>query len=136
MWTCPNCHRVFKTKNQWHSCVQIKPEDLLTNKPAEVKQLYDHLCHICKELGSISIDTTKSCIYFMDTHRFLAIKPKKDGLILEFILNRREDIFPVINIFAMSKYQYVHRLKIDTMEELEGQVFSWIKEAYELKTNQ
>ena len=133
MWICPQCQREFKTKNQWHSCVTIPVEDLFINKPDSVKQLYELLVRKCRQFGEIKTDTTKSCIYFVSTHRYLAIKPQRNGLILEFALPQIEDIFPVIKIVKISKYQFVHRIKMDTPEDINDQVLGWIQEAGSLK---
>ena len=136
MWTCPNCHRKFKTKNQSHSCVIMKVEDLFINLPPIIRNMYDELLQKCSEFNKIRTDTTKSCIYFLEGHdRYLAIKPRKSGIILEFILNRKEDVFPVINIFEISKNQIVHRIMLDSIDDINDQVLDWIRDAYLLKMN-
>ena len=76
-----------------------------------------------------------SCIYFVDKNRFLALKPQKTGLILEFILDRSEDIFPVIKIIQISKKQFVHRLKLEDIDDINDQIIAWIKEACYLKND-
>ena len=133
MWTCLNCQRNFKTKNQSHSCVRTEVDDLFINTPPVVRDIYDELFRRCSRFCEIRTDTTKSCIYFMDTHRYLALKPRSTGLILEFILNRKEDIFPVINIFNINKHQVVHRMKLDSVADISDQIIEWIREAYQLK---
>ena len=132
MWKCPKCKRSFKTKNQWHSCVIVNIDSIFLEKPKFIKALYDELYKRCSHFGKIKIDTTLSCIYFMDKNRFLVIKPQKSGLILEFILDRTDDVFPVIKIIQIGKNQFVHRLKLESSEDLNDQLISWIKETYYL----
>lgn len=119
MWECPKCQRSFKTKNQWHSCVIVNIDAIFLGKPNIIKELYNELL--------------KNCIYFMDKNRFLVIKPQKSGIIIEFILERSEEIFPVIKIVQISKNQFVHRLKLDSIEDINDQLIRWIKDAYDLK---
>lgn len=133
MWECPKCQRSFKTKNQWHSCVIVNIDAIFLGKPNIIKELYNELLKNCIHFGKIKIDTTLSCIYFMDKNRFLAIKPQKSGIIIEFILERSEEIFPVIKIVQISKNQFVHRLKLDSIEDINDQLIRWIKDAYDLK---
>ena len=135
MWKCPDCHREFKNKNQWHSCVIVKEQELFANLPVHVWDLHEQLKSKCQEHGVVSVDTTKSCIYFVDQKRFLAIKPRKNGLILEFVLNREIDLFPVIKIFQIGKFRYAHRLAIDQQEDLTDEVIDWIQEARMLLKN-
>lgn len=54
-------------------------------------------------------------------------------MIVEFILYRSEDIFPVIKIVQISKNHFAHRLKLESKEDIDVQLIGWIKEAYELK---
>jgi len=132
MWICPQCQREFKTKNQWHSCVKISPNDLLLSKPKQVRELYDRLVTQCSQFCQFKIDTTKSCIYFVSNHRFLVIKPQKSGIILEFLLDRKEDVFPVIKTFDIGKGRIVHYVKLDKPEDINDQIIGWINDAYQL----
>ncbi len=133
MWKCPQCKRTFITKNQWHSCVIVSPEEIFINKPRFVKELYNEILRRSASFGDIKIDTTLSCLYLVGKYRFLAVKPQNQGLIIEFALDRNEDIFPVIKTVRISKNQFVHRVKLDSLEDLNSQIMSGIKEAYFLK---
>jgi len=130
MWQCPKCKRNFKTKNQWHSCVNISIDELFHNKPQKIKLIYAHLYQKCSSFCDLSTDTTKSCIYFISKHRYLVIKPQKDSLVLEFVLDRKEDIFPVIKIYDIGKGRFVHRIKLDHPDDINSQIIHWIKDAY------
>lgn len=133
MWICPKCHRSFKTKNQPHSCVIVNADSMFSELPKHIKEVSAELLKICNALGEIKTDTTLSCIYFINKNRFLVLKPQKSGMIIEFILDRSEDIFPVIKIVQISKNLFAHRLKLESKEDINDQLIGWIKEAYELK---
>lgn len=129
MWICPKCNRQFRSINQSHSCVQTSIEDLFITKPDVVKLVYNKLHEKCMAFGKFSIDTTKSCIYFMEPERFLVIKPQNNGLILEFVLNTKNDVFPVIKVFDLGKGRFAHRLKLDEPDDVNAQIINWIKDA-------
>jgi hypothetical protein len=133
MWICPKCKRSFKTKNQSHSCVMVSVDFTFSGLPKTIHALYDELLKKCNAFGEIKTDTTLSCIYFVNKSRFLVIKPQKAGLILEFVLDRREDIFPVIKTIQINKKHVAHRLMLESTEDINDQLIGWIKEAYELK---
>lgn len=135
MWECPKCQRQFKIKNQWHSCLRISPEKLFKNLPSQVTSIYNRLFEQCSLFCQFYADATKSCVYFVSTHRFLVIKPKKNGIILEFILNRKEDIFPVIKTSDIGKGKIVHYVKLDDPEDINDQIMGWIKDAHQLPEN-
>lgn len=130
MWKCPKCDRVFKTKNQSHSCVKIELDDLFLDKPLNIRQMYEKLHSECSKFSKLTTDTTRGCVYFVDVERFLVIKPQKNGLILEFVLNGKYDVFPVIKIYDLGKGRYAHRLKLDAPDDINEQVISWVMEAF------
>jgi hypothetical protein len=132
MWKCPECERVFKTKNQSHSCVKMELDDLFLDKPQCIRQMYEKILSECSKFCKLTTDTTRSCIYFVDVERFLVVKPQKMGIILEFVLNRKYDVFPVIKIYDLGKGRYAHRLKLDDPREINAQVIHWIEDAHKL----
>jgi hypothetical protein len=132
MWKCPKCKREFRNKNQWHTCIQISDETLFLNKPEKVREIYDELYRACATFSDLITDTTKGCIYFVDKQRYLVIKPQKNGLILEFLLDREEDVFPVIKIHALGKGRFAHRIKLDDPQDINAQVMGWIEDAHKL----
>lgn len=131
-WKCPNCHRVFKTKNQSHSCVIVTIDELFVNKSKRVKELYDLLQNKCRKFSDFTTDTTRSCIYFVDQERYLVVKPQKSGLILELVLHEKYEMFPVIKIYDIGKGRFVHRIKLDELGDLNEQVIGWIREAHKI----
>lgn len=133
MWTCPRCKRIFKAKNQSHSCVIVNPEDLFLNKSAEIKEMYEILIQYCNKFGNIKIDATLTCQHLVDAHRFLTIKPRKNGLILEFVLNRSIDIFPVIKVVEYGKLKFAHRLVLNCVDDITAEILDWIDEAHKMK---
>jgi hypothetical protein len=130
MWKCPECERLFKTKNQSHSRIKMELDDLFLEKPLNIRQMYEKLHSECSKFCKLTTDITRSCIYFVDVDRFLVIKPQKNGLILEFVFNRKYDVFPVIKIYDLGKGRYAHRMKLDAADDINEQVMSWVTEAF------
>src|SRR5437762_13125184 len=95
IWVCPNCRRPFKNNNQWHSCVQVKDEAVFQNKNPKLKKIYDKLKQEVLKFGEVSISPDKSAIFFKVRSTFLAVKPRKDSLAIEFVLNQAVNEFPV-----------------------------------------
>jgi len=135
MWLCPKCNREFSTKNQWHSCAIIKEDEMFINSTRNVSEIYAVLKNKCTSFCDFNIDTTKSCLYFVKKKRFLVIKPKKNSLRLEFVLPHKIDIFPVIKIYEISKFRYVHFISLDNPEDINNDIINWIREAYQLSHN-
>lgn len=110
----------------------VTVDDLFVNSDQNVIEIYEALKKQCKTFCDFNIDTTKSCLYFVDQHRFLAVKPKKSIMILEYMLNRIVDVFPVIKVVEVGKFRFAHRLAIDNPNDLNGEVISWVEEAHSI----
>ena len=81
MWTCPNCQRSFKRKDQQHSCVLISKENLFAKRPPELKELFKKIENEVSKLGAYREETVPpDVIFFKTVSTFLAVKVKKDHL--------------------------------------------------------
>lgn len=132
MWTCPKCKRPFKTKNQWHSCVRVKPAQIFEKYPLAAK-LYDVLEKKVMAFGSdVMISAARSCVFAKANGTFIAFKPKKDCLVLEFFLPDVVEEFPIEKHFRYSKTKVVHYLRIDGKEQINKQLMKWLKTSYSI----
>ena len=131
-WICPVCFRNFKHKNQEHSCLKKIPEDHFTDKTALVKQLYDNLVIQLSVFGKFNINAVQNAIIFSSKSTFLAVKPKKNWLDLEFLLSEEIDEFPVHKVVKISKNRYAHFVRLSRTDEIDGQLLSWLENSFKL----
>jgi len=134
-WTCPKCNRKFKNPNQWHSCVQISIADHFLNKDPQVNAIYDHLMAFVDTLGRVRISSMKSGILVATKSTFLALKPKRKWLDVEFYLDHDHPEFQVYKTFQVSKNRYVHYVRLEQVEDINDQLMQWIESAYNLIGN-
>lgn len=132
VWVCPNCRRTFKNKNQWHSCVQVKDEAIFQNKNSQLKKIYDTLKKEVLKFGKVSISPVKSVVLFKTRSTFLAVKPRKESIEMEFILERALNEFPVHKTFQYTKKKVVHFVLLDDVNQIDSQILNWLKESYQL----
>jgi predicted transport protein len=133
MWTCPKCKRIFKRKDQSHSCILISKESLFTKRSPELKKLYDKIVKEVNKFGKYREETMKSDVIFFKTKStFLGIKVKKDHLDIEFYLENLQNVPPVTKYLQTSKNRVVHLVPIDQPEDINKQLISWIKRSYDL----
>ena len=132
-WTCPSCQRRFKLENQWHSCIVIDPESHFVNKNKNVKDTYNLLVKLVSEFGKdVRIEAVKNSIMVKGDSTFLAIKPKRDHLIIEFTLDKLIEEFPVFKSFHLSKNRFIHYVALETPEDVDEEIKIWLKSAYKL----
>ncbi len=129
--TCPNCLRPLIKQNSWHYCQRISIDDLFKGKPAELKEVFDALL---KEVGtweSVSASATKTCVVFIAAKTFLVVKVMKKELDLKFALPGERDDFPIYKRAAYGN-KIEHYVRLATTDDLDGDVFQFIRESYEL----
>ncbi|HMU46361.1 MAG TPA: DUF5655 domain-containing protein [Chitinophagaceae bacterium] len=133
MWTCPKCNRLFKRKDQQHTCSLIAKESLFVKRPPELKKLFDKIEKIVKGFGDFREETVRPDVIFFKTQStFLAVKVKKNHLDVEFFLDHLEDLPPVYKFLKTSKHRVAHLVAVDSVEDISPQLIKWMKTSYQL----
>lgn len=134
MWTCGKCGRIFKSKNQPHSCKRIPLEKHFEGKEL-TKELFDHLLEkIDKEVGKVKIISIPCCVHLFGTYDFLAALPKKDKLEIRFALDREIKSKRLKTCVPLSKSTFKNCFDISGSKEIDSELVGWIRESYNLKS--
>jgi len=131
-WTCPDCGKSFRNKNQWHSCYTLNLEDHIRNKPEKIQKVVYRLIEVLNSFGTIELNPVKSVIQVRAGATFLSIKPKKEYVELEFQLGRAIETFPVHRSVRISGNRVLHFLYVQSKQDINKQLTGWLKEAYML----
>jgi hypothetical protein len=129
-WTCPDCGKAFRNRNQWHSCYTLNIEDHLRNKPEVIRNVVYDLISAIGQFGPIELNPVKSVIQVKAGATFLSIKPKKDFIELEFQLGDEIDQFPVHRTVRISGNRVLHFLYIQSSEDINDQLLEWLRSSY------
>ena len=130
MWTCPKCNRQFRNTNQDHSCQVTDPESHFLHKQPGVFATFEKLQHEVLKFEGARIISVKNAILFQAKSNFLAVKPKKAILDIEFILDAPADVFPVHKTVRISKSKWAHFVRLESPDEVDDQLKNWIFESY------
>ena len=130
MWTCPKCKREFKNRNQDHSCGEFSIEKTFKKFPSFIFNLYRRIHNEVVTFGSVKVYPVKNGIMYSVNSTFLALKPHHSYLTVEFVSTVKHDEFPIEKSVSISKTKYINILKIDSPEAIDGQLLTWLNEAY------
>lgn len=126
LWRCSRCGRRFANRNQWHSCGDFSVEAVLDGKSPHAIALYHRFAEAIHEIGPVIIAPTKTRIGFQVRMIFAAVNAlTKNYLRAHVVLARRLDSPRFIRIEG-----HVHHFRISSVEEIDDEVVSWLKEAY------
>jgi hypothetical protein len=130
LWSCPQCRRQFKNRNQAHSCGRFTGEGLLNGKPTEIVELFEMLGDLIQRCGEVVIAPTKTRVLFKVRTVFATVAVSKNWLDVAFVLGRR---LPHRRI-RKSQAEYpgiVHILRIEKADELDDDLAAWLQEAHD-----
>jgi hypothetical protein len=95
-----------------------------------VKAVFEKLSWEVSGLGPLTINSVKHAILFTRSSHFLAVKPKKNWLDIEFILSRPLEGFPIHRTVKASKSKWAHFMRLESENEVDKQLMDWLQEAY------
>jgi hypothetical protein len=132
LWTCPSCLRRFKNRNQSHSCGQYSVEQHLAGKPPDIVELYHDLTALVVRSSDVVVAPTKTRVLFKVRTVFATVAIANGWLDVVFVLGRRLRHRRIKK--AQKEYPgIVHFLRIESAEELDDDVASWLQEAYDYR---
>ena len=129
-WECPVCKRKFKHTKQEHSCIVTDITEHFINKDEVVYKIYDKLIGFVNKFGEVNINPTKHTIIISSNSTFLAVKPKKSALDIEFLLERAVEGYPINKIVRVSKKRFAHFVRLEIISEVNKKLISLLKESY------
>ncbi|MFH1535596.1 MAG: DUF5655 domain-containing protein [Patescibacteria group bacterium] len=133
MWTCPKCSRIFKSKNQPHSCKKIPLEKHFEGKE-KAKELFGFLVEqIDSKIGKCKIVSIPCCVHLFGKYDFLAALPKKDRLEIRIALDRKLDSSRLKVSVPLSSKSFKNCFDVSSKEEIDKEFIGWLKESYHLK---
>src|SRR5210317_1295670 len=112
MWTCPNCNRQFKNRNQDHSCGHFTIEQVFEKRPPEIYTIFKKIHNKVSSFGDMQIRAVKNGVMFSVKSTFLALKPHSKYLAVEFACGVAHDEFPIEKCVQVSKTEFAHILRI------------------------
>lgn len=134
MWNCPNCSRSFRNTNQDHGCMIIDLESHFVNKQQNVIDTFEKIKNEIMQLEGVQINSVKNAILFQAKSNFLAVKPKKTNLDIEFVLDEKVDEFPIYKTFQATKSKYAHFVRLESPKEADEQLILWLRKAYKISS--
>ncbi len=131
IWKCPECGRQFAHHNQYHSCGHFTVKEILKSNSPRVVLLYERFAEMVKKCGPVAIEPTKTRISFRSWITFATLNLNKYGLNVHVVLSRKMKNPRFTHIETISLKNHVHHFRIKSIDELDNEVLSWLKEAFE-----
>ena len=117
-----------------HGCGEYTVDGFFEAKAPEARALYDALVGAVAEQGPFEQVPTKTRIAFMVRVRFAAVnRVRRDGsLVCHVWLKRRVESPRFTKVELLGRTDWVHHFVFRSEDELDDEVRSWIREAYDV----
>jgi hypothetical protein len=101
-------------------------------KQENVKITFEKILTYLEGFDGIKINSVKNAILFTASSHFLAVKPKKAWLDIEFVLNEKLEGFPIHKTVQATKKKWAHFMRLQSPDEVDEQLMDWIRCAFEV----
>lgn len=107
--------------------------DHLKDKEEIVTEIYEKLIADLQKFGQLKIEPKKTSIHLGNRFGFAGVYTRKDYINLEVHLNYKLKSDRVIKVEQASANRFHHTIKLTRSKDIDRELLSWLKEAYELK---
>ena len=139
LWKCPKCGREFEKRNQQHSCNVYPLDRHFTGKEGIARPLYDRLKEIIeKSIGPVKVESLPCCIHFVvkDTaYTFAAVYALRDRIRIHFGSDKEIRSPRIGKSAKTSASKYMHSIDIKSADEMDKELITWLRQAYNLRRN-
>jgi hypothetical protein len=132
LWTCPRCGHRFVTRNLWHSCGRYHLTDHFREKDPAMRRLFQEFKKQVQNVGPATVYAQKTRIVFQTRGRFVSVVVRKKWLDVGLWLKRRRDHARLYKIEFYPPSDYVHRIRLAELSDIDRVLASFVREAYKV----
>ena len=132
LWTCPKCRHKFVARNASHSCGRYRLNDHFKGKNPIVKKLFHEFRSLVRHVGPAKVYAQKTRIVFQTRARFASVIVRKSRLEVGLWLKRRREHDRLYRIEFYPPSDYVHRIRLARVDEIDRELSWFVKEAYKV----
>src|SRR5579862_9228002 len=107
--------------------------DHLKDKSPCITSIYENLIAELQKFGSLKIEPKKTSIHLGNRFGFAGVYTRKDYINLEVHLNYRLGSKRASKIEQASTNRFHHTIKLTSEKDIDKELLTWLKEAYDLK---
>ncbi|HEV8367987.1 MAG TPA: DUF5655 domain-containing protein [Pyrinomonadaceae bacterium] len=120
-----------------HSCGRFSVKKFLAGKSRYAISLFEQFSALVHNCGPVQIAPAKTRIGYQVRMIFAAVNKLSDqGLDAHVVLTRRLESPRFRRIETMTPKCYVHHFRIESLSELDQEVMNWLREAYQVGTQE
>ena len=106
--------------------------DLFDGKDDAVRDIFTRIVAVLEDIGPCGIEAKKTSIHLTNGTSFAGVHPRKTYLYLNLRLDRRLEGERIAKAEQVSKHRFHNEVKLTGPEDIDGEMVSWLRDAYQL----
>jgi hypothetical protein len=107
-------------------------EDHFTGKAPAVREIYGRLLDLLRDFGPVAEEAKKTSIHLVNRSALAGVYTRREYINLEFKTDYPITSDRISKTEQISKNRYHHALRLDSADQLHGEVLEWLRDAYNL----
>lgn len=130
-WTCPDCQRQFRRRNQSHECTPaMSLAEYFATGPERERPIFEAVRAHLDSLGPIDVEPVSVGIFLKRDGSFVELRPMSRWVALWFPLSRAVDDPRIARKVRGSGSRTYHVVNLRGPEDVDDAVRGWLTEAY------
>jgi hypothetical protein len=130
-WTCPECQRSFRRRNQSHQCTPaITLDEYFADRPTWEKPIFEEVRDHLESVGDVQVEAVEVGIFFKRLSTFAELRPRRNRLRLSLLLSRRLRDARIVKRWEGSGIRSAYFFDLRQPADVDEDLRDWLTEAY------
>ena len=107
-------------------------DHLFEGKVPQLRATFDCLVSELRRFGEIKVAPKQTSIHLEKNSGFAGVHPRKTYFNLEFRTDYKIDDPRITRVQQLSARRFEHTVKLERESDVDGQLLTWLKNAYEI----
>lgn len=107
-------------------------EQVFDGKAPELRAIFDQLVDKLRQFGDVRVAPKQTSIHLEKNSGFAGVHPRKAYFNLEFRTDYKIENPRITRVQQLSARRFEHTVKLERESDVDDQLLTWLKDAYEL----
>lgn len=107
-------------------------EQVFDGKAPELRAIFDQLVDKLRQFGDVKVAPKQTSIHLEKNSGFAGVHPRKAYFNLEFRTDYKIEDPRITRVQQLSARRFEHTVKLERESDVDDQLLTWLKDAYEL----
>lgn len=107
-------------------------DSVFEGKDPALRATFDYLLQQLRPFGAVKVAPKQTSIHLEKNSGFAGVHPRKSYFNIEFRTDYKIDAPRITRVQQLSARRFEHTVKVESKNDVDEQLLTWLKSAYEL----